>query len=131
MVGRRGARLSESETRALRSAVDAVDRGKDSLTSAVPGPRSPGRVLAEALLEFEGALAEAGSLMPGWRTPESEAAWGACSDALEESAGMAERLRLEAPALDFESLVMVLKDLIAPLEAFEEAERLLRRGSRW
>jgi hypothetical protein len=87
--------------------------------------------VAESLLEFEGALEEAHSLMPGWRIPESETAWGACADALEESARMAERLRLEAPTLDFEGLVMVLKDLIAPLEAFDEAERLLRRGSRW
>ena len=39
---------------------------------------------------------------------------------------MAERLRLEAPALDFESLVMVLKDLIAPLDVFSDAARLLR-----
>jgi hypothetical protein len=83
--------------------------------------------MAEALRDFEGALTEADTLMPGWRVPETEAVWRSCSDALQESARMAERLRLEAPALDFESLVMVLKDLIAPLEVFDEAERLLRR----
>jgi hypothetical protein len=69
--------------------------------------------------------------MPGWRVPETEERWRSCSDALRESARMAERLRLKAPALDFESLVMVLKDLIAPLEVFEDASRLVRgRGGR-
>jgi hypothetical protein len=127
MFRRREARLSPDEARALRSAIDAVDRGKDSLTSAVPGPRTPGRAVPDALLEFEDALAEVRSLMPGWRRSETEVTWLGCADAIEESARMAERLRLDAPALDFESLVMVLKDLIASLEAFDEAERLLRR----
>jgi hypothetical protein len=126
MLRRRGTRLSPDQARALRSTIDAIDRGKDALTSTVPGPRSPGRPVAESLLDFEGALEEARTLMVGWKGPASEPVWRACSDALEESARMAERLRLEAPALDFESLVMVLKDLIAPLEVFEEASRLLR-----
>ena len=112
--------------RALRSTLEVVDRGKDALASAVPGPRKPGRPPAEALLEFERALAEAGSLMPAWKAPDTEETWRSCSDALQESAVMAERLRLEAPPLDFESLVMVLKDLIGPLDAFEEAARLIR-----
>jgi hypothetical protein len=103
-----------------------VDRGKDALTSAVPGPRRPGRLVAEALLEFEGALAEAGSAMPAWRVPETEETWHSCSEALQESSRRAERLRLEAPALDFESLVMVLKDLIEPLEVFDDAARMIR-----
>jgi hypothetical protein len=108
-----------------------VGKAKDALTSTVPGPRTPGRPVAEALLEFERALAEARSFMPAWRAPETEETWRSCSGALQESARMAERLRLEAPALDFESLVMVLKDLIAPLEVFDDASRLLRgRGGR-
>ena len=69
--------------------------------------------------------------MPAWSAPETAENWGSCSEALDESARRAERLRLEAPPLDFESLVMVLKDLIEPLEVFEDAARLLRgRASR-
>lgn len=105
----------------------AVERGKHALTGAVPRPRDPGRPLADALLEFEGALADAGSHMAGWRAPEAEVIWGSCDRALSESSRMAERLRLEAPQLDFESLVMAVKDLLAPLEAFEDAGRLLPR----
>jgi hypothetical protein len=103
-----------------------VDRGKDALTSAVPGPRAPGLPVAQALLEFEQAIDEARSAMPAWSAPETAEAWRSCSEALDESARRAERLRVEAPALDFENLVMVLKDLIAPLDVFEDAARLLR-----
>jgi hypothetical protein len=130
MFRRRTGSLAPDRAWALRSAVAAVDRAKDAVTSAVPGPRTPGRPLAEALLDFEGTLAEAGSLMPAWRVAETEAVWRSCLDGLHESMRIAEHLRLEAPPLDFESLVMVLKDLIAPLEAFEEAEPLLRRRPR-
>jgi hypothetical protein len=127
MLRRRSAGLSPGEARAIRSAIDAVDRGKDALTSAVPGRRRPGRAAAEALLDFESALADAGSAMPEWRVPATEAVWRSCADALDESMRMAERLRLDAPVLDFEGLVMVFKELIAPLEAFGDAARLLRR----
>lgn len=111
----------------MRSCIDAVGRGKDALTSAVPGPRTQGRPVTQALLEFEGALREARSVMPAWSASGTDETWRSCSEALDESARRAERLRLEAPALDFEGLVMVLKDLIGPLEAFDDAERLLRR----
>jgi hypothetical protein len=123
---RRRAVLAPEGARALRSCIDALGRGKDALTSAVPGPRAPGRPVADALLEFERALGKARSFMPAWSAPETEEVWRSCAEALQESARMAERLRLEAPALDFESLVMVLKDLIAPLDVFEDAARLLR-----
>lgn len=123
----RGHRVREPEARrSLRAATQAVERAKDAAASAVPGPRRPGTSLAQAVLSFEEALRDARAHMPGWRSPETETIWRPCADALEESAGMAERLRLEAPALDFEGSVMVLGDLIAPLEVFGEAERLLR-----
>jgi hypothetical protein len=114
----------------MRSCIDAVDRGKDALTSAVPGPRTPGRPVAEALLDFEAALAEARSGMAAWRAPETQDTWRSCSEALQESSRRAERLRMEAPALDFENLVMVLKDLIEPLEVFEDVARMLRGRTR-
>jgi hypothetical protein len=135
MVRRRRAALGPEARESFRAVAGAVGRGKDALTSAVPGPRRPGTPLAQAVLTFEEALREAREHMLGWRTAETEPVWRSCADGLGESARLAERLRLEAPALDFEGMVMVLKDLIAPLEAFEEAERLTRdrrpRPARW
>jgi hypothetical protein len=49
-------------------------------------------------------------------SPDLPAPWRA---AVEESLRRAERLRLKAPALDYEGLVEVLADLMAPLEALE------------
>ena len=42
--------------------------------------------------------------------------------AIVEALRRAERLRLDAPTLDYESLVSVLADLIEPLDVFGEAE---------
>ncbi len=112
--------------RAFEDVVGLIERGKSALVSAVPGRRSEGRPLAEALHAFESALSEARHVMARWRTPEIEDVWEECSTGLEEAAQKAERLRLDAPSLDFEGLVMVLGDLIAPLDPFTEAARRVR-----
>jgi hypothetical protein len=115
-----------SVRRAFEDVVERIERGKGALVSAVPGRRSEGTPLAEALHAFESALRQARDGMEGWRTPEIEDSWQACSAGLEEAAQKAERLRLQAPSLDFEGLVMVLGNLIAPLDPFTEAVRRVR-----
>jgi hypothetical protein len=111
---------------AFLEVVEHIERGKAALVSAVPTGRAEGSQLAEALHAFEVALRRAGAGMDGWRTTETEGAWEACSAALNEASERAERLRLDAPSLDYEGLVMTLGDLIAPLEAFGDAARQLR-----
>lgn len=106
--------------------VEYIERAKAALVSAVPTGRAEGTPLAEALHAFEVALRRAGAGMAGWRTRETEGAWEACSAGLNEASQRAERLRLEAPSLDYEGLVMTLGDLIAPLEAFGDAARQFR-----
>ena len=91
----------------------------------VPAPRREPVPLAEALHGFERELGEVRARMDGWRTEGTRAVWGRCAEGLDRAASAAERLRLEAPSLDFESLVLSLGDLIEPLEAFEEADRAL------
>jgi hypothetical protein len=111
---------------AFREIVEVVEQGKASLVSAVPTARAEGTALAEAVQAFETALGEARDRMPAWRRPETEESWRACSAALDEAGRRAERLRLEAPSLDYEGLVMTLGDLMAPLDAFGDAARRLR-----
>ncbi|MCA1727166.1 MAG: hypothetical protein LC722_05820 [Actinobacteria bacterium] len=115
---------------AFDRAVGPVEEAKEAAVSAMPTARLPGRPLADALMGFEDALEEARSRMPGWRHQALEEEWSRCSDALAEALRMAERLRLEAPHLGFDAMAFALQDLIAPLEAFEEAAlrfRSLRR----
>ncbi len=112
---------------AFRAAAEPLERGKAALPQAVPTTRVSGRPLAEVLLEFEVGLQETSERMDDWRAPEVDAEWRACSAALAEARGMAERLRVEAPDLGgFEGLVGVLADLLAPLEAFGSAEERFR-----
>jgi hypothetical protein len=81
--------------------------------------------VAEGLLAFEAALRRAEAAMDGWRTPGTERVWQECRRGLDEALSRAHRLRVEAPALDYEALVAVLADLMDPLAAFEAAARLL------
>jgi hypothetical protein len=102
------------------SVLALVERAKEELVSALPSPRGVQRVpLAEALFRFERDLGYAVEEMEGRRRAGD--VWRAWRDALDESLGRAERLRLEAPELDYEGLVAVLAELIDPLEAFAEA----------
>jgi hypothetical protein len=107
---------------AFLAVVGSLERAKAALTQAVPSTRHAGRPLAEALLEFEEGLREAGHDMAAWRTPEVEAEWQACGSALEKALAMAERLRLEAPdPAGFEGLIGAIGDLLEPLGALEQA----------
>ena len=105
----------------------AVERAKAAALAAVPAPRREPEPLAAAVVALEGALADAGEALTAW-TEGSAAIRERCREAVEETARRAEWLRLEAPSMDFESLVLVLGDVIAPLDAFVEAEYELRRG---
>jgi hypothetical protein len=95
----------------LDRVLEGIERAKADLVTAVPSPRGiPGRPLADALVAFEEGLREAAVSLDettGWRA------------AVDESLRRAERLRLEAPALDYEGLIEALADLMEPLETLE------------
>lgn len=112
---------------AFRATVDPLERGKAALTESVPGTRLPGRPLAETLLEFEESLREAETGMAAWRAPDVAQVWEACGEAIRTCLAMAERMRLDAEMPEgFEALIGTIGDLMAPLEAFEDAERRFR-----
>lgn len=104
-----------------------MERAKDAVAGAMPSARRDGTPLAEAVHAFERSLGNAKGAMRGWKAPDVEVEWQACSRALDECLAAAERLRLEAPPMDFEAMALVLGDLIAPLDAFAAAHRALRR----
>ena len=122
---RRRRRLPEEldgPARAFDDLGPALERARAALTESVPGTRLPGRPLAETLWEFETGLREVRAGMDGWRAPEVEEQWSSAAAALDESLALAERLRTDARApAGFEGLIGVIGDLLAPLEAFEDA----------
>ena len=121
----------ESPSRAFDELIPSLERAKAALTESVPGTRLPGRALAETLSEFEDRLREARGRMDGWRAPEVERAWLDASAGLDGSLELAERVRTEGtPPQGFEGLIALIGDLLAPLDAFDEAVerfRALRR----
>ncbi len=123
-MGRR--RRGGAERLAFGEVAALIEEAKDRLLVAVPRPRREPESLPLALLAFDRKLGEARAAMESWRTPATEDSWRRCLAGLDEARRRAESLRLEAPSLDFEALVLVLGDVIAPLEAFGEAERSLR-----
>jgi hypothetical protein len=109
---------------AFRSVADLVDRASASLAEAAPSTRMAGRPLPDALADFEDLLSQAADGMPAWRRPETEPAWRRCDAAVESARDLAERLRIEAPSLaGFEGLIGAIGELLAPLEAFDDAAR--------
>ena len=121
----------EAPSRAFDELIPSLERAKAALTESVPGTRLPGRALAESLSEFEDSLREVRGRMDGWRAPEVERAWLDASAGLDGSLELAERVRTEgAPPQGFEGLIALIGDLLAPLDAFDEAVerfRALRR----
>lgn len=103
-----------------------VERAKDALVAAVPASRREPEPLATSILAFDERLAAARRELEGWDDPPRDVA-DRCREAIDEAARRSERLRLEAPSLDFESLVLVLGDVIAPLDVLGDVEHELRR----
>ena len=117
----------EAPSCAFEELIPSLERAKAALTESVPGTRLPGRPLAETLSEFEDALREVRGRMDGWRVSELERAWLDASAGLDEALGLAERVRTEgAPPQGFEGLIGLIGDLLAPLDAFDEAAETFR-----
>lgn len=107
---------------AFQAVVERVERGKAVLTEAVPSTRFAGRALPDVLVEFEQELREAEAGMASWRCAPVEKAWTVSQAGMASSLALAERVRLEAPDPGgFEGLIGLIGDLLAPLEAFEDA----------
>ena len=53
---------------AFLAVLEELEPAKAALTEVLPGTRSPGRPLPDALAAFEAGLTRADARMPGWRT---------------------------------------------------------------
>jgi hypothetical protein len=116
--------------RAFEAVAERIEAGKAALVGVVPTARVEGRPVADALSEFEDELRAGRERMDAWRRSEHQGLWAACRDGLEDALRLAEAARLQAPSLDFESLVDLIGRLLEPLDPFAEAERLLKVRTR-
>ncbi|MFM8999833.1 MAG: hypothetical protein ACKOKE_07260 [Actinomycetota bacterium] len=110
----------------------AIERGQRALLASVPNTRLPGRPLADTLVAYEEALEDAAASMEAWRAPAVAPAWSRAAAGLATARDLARRIRLEAPEPEgFEALVGTIGDLLAPLDAFHDAEEAFARLRRW
>jgi len=103
-----------------------VERAKDALVAAVPASRREPEPLAVSILGFEERLTAALTELEAWEGAPPDL-HDRCRAAIEEASRRSESLRLQAPWLEFEGLVLVLGDVIAPLDALGDVERELAR----
>ncbi|HUG87754.1 MAG TPA: hypothetical protein VMP42_03215 [Actinomycetota bacterium] len=103
-----------------------VERAKDALVAAVPASRREPEPLAASILGFEERLGAALRELEAWEGAPPDL-HERCRTAIEEAARRSESLRLQAPSLEFEGLVLVLGDVIAPLDALGDVEHELAR----
>ena len=112
---------------AFGETLDAVERAKAALVTAVRSGRAPGAPLAEALAGFETALAEADASMAAWHVVDVDDVWVACRAGLDDARRRAEQFRLsDHPPEIYEHLIAAFEDLMDPLDPFERAASAFR-----
>jgi hypothetical protein len=112
--------------RSFEDTLRLVEGAKEAVVDAVPRGRNPGRSLADALLEFDERVREAGASLDAWWHPSVAERWNDCRRGIDQALARAERLRLDAPEFSFDQLTFTVQDLIAPLEPFEAAMEAFR-----
>lgn len=120
----------EGHWRAFLDCAEVVEGGRRLLLGTLPTGRvepAPIGVGADALGD---AIRTARGWMDRWKLAELEQAWQDCHDALDEAAANLAGVRTTAAATsELEDLLGAVEDVVAPLDAFADAERAWRR--RW
>ena len=108
----------------------AIEAGRRVLLGTLPTGRvepAPVAVGADALAR---SLEDVTAWMPDWRLPEIEDAWADCVAAIEEARGSLDEVRqVAADTSELEELLEAVGEVVAPLDAFADAEQAFRR--RW
>lgn len=116
--------------RAFVDCAEVIEGGRRLLLSTLPTGRvepAPIGVGAEAMRR---AIMDARSWMAGWRVSELQDAWDDCRAGLDEAEATLTALEeTAATTSELEELLGAVEDVVAPLDAFADAEREWRR--RW
>lgn len=116
--------------RSFLRCAEVLEGGRRSLLATLPTGRVEPAPVGVGLDALAAAVADAHVRMPGWRVPELDDAWARCADALEEAVGAVPRAReVAASTGELEELLGAVEEVVAPLEAFADAERTWRE--RW
>lgn len=116
--------------RAFLDCAEVIEGGRRVLLGTLPTGRvepAPIGVGTEAVLR---AIADARGWMEQWRLAELEDDWQDCQEAMDEAEQACRELdEVAATTGELEELLEAVQDVVAPLDAFADAERAWRR--RW
>ncbi len=121
----------ESAWRAFLDCAQVVESGRRVLLSTLPTGRVEPAPIGVGLDAIAGAIDDARAWMPGWEVPVVAQDWSDCHDALAESEGHLDDVRaVAASTSELEELLEAVQEVVAPLDAFADAERTWRRAFR-
>ena len=117
----------EGPARAFDDLLPPLRRAEAALTGLLPLLDEVRATTELPLSEFEDGLREVRDGMDAWRSADVEPEWEACSRGLDEALELADRVRTEGvQPEEFEGLIGLIGDLLAPLDAFERASTRFR-----
>ncbi len=121
----------ESAWRAFLDCAQVVESGRRVLLSTLPTGRVEPAPIGVGLDAIAAAVADARGWMSGWEVEVVADDWRDCRDALDEAGGNVEDVRhVAAETSELEELLEAVQDVVAPLDAFADAERSWRRAYR-
>lgn len=106
----------------------AIEAGRRVLLGTLPTGRVEPAPIGVGVDALRRSLEDVRGWMPDWRLPEVEADWADCVAAVDEADGnLDEVLQVAADTRELEELLEAVSEVVAPLDAFADAERAWRR----
>lgn len=107
-----------------------IEGGRRRLLATLPKGRVEPAPVGIGLDAVAAAIDDARAWMDGWRIEELADQWEDCRDAMDEAESAVPHAReIAASTGELEDLLGAVEDVVAPLDAFADAERAWRR--RW
>lgn len=121
----------EPAWRAFLDCAQVIESGRRVLLSTLPTGRVEPAPIGVGLDAIAGAIGDARGWMPDWRVEPVTDDWQDCTAALDEAeAAIPEVRTVAAETSELEELLEAVQDVVAPLDAFADAERTWRRTHR-
>lgn len=121
----------EPAWRAFLDCAQVIESGRRVLLSTLPTGRIEPAPIAVGLDAVAAAIDDARQWMPAWQVDLVAPEWQDCHDALDEAEGNLDEVRtVAAETSELEELLEAVTDVVAPLDAFADAERAWRRAHR-
>lgn len=116
--------------RGFLDCAQVIESGRRVLLSTLPTGRIEPAPIGVGLDAVRGAIADAREWMPRWHLDEVAADWQDCRSAMDEAESNLQGVEVvAAETSELEELLEAVTDVVAPLDAFADAERTWRR--RW